>query len=52
MKAEETELLYWTCPDCTGKQEIILVKGMELPPTLCCDDCGHESDPLTFAKIA
>lgn len=42
----ETELAYWTCPDCTGEQEILLVKNMELPPGLECDDCGHKSDGI------
>jgi predicted RNA-binding Zn-ribbon protein involved in translation (DUF1610 family) len=46
--APEAGLSYWTCPECDGEQEIILVKGMELPPTLNCSDCGHESPSLSY----
>ena len=42
----ETALAYWTCPDCKGEQEIILVTNMELPPGLECSDCGHKSDGI------
>ena len=48
MIAVETELLHWNCPDCEGRQELILVKGMELDPILKCGDCGHESPPLEY----
>ena len=48
MIAKETELLHWDCPDCYGSQELILVKGMELPEILECLDCGHKSPPLKY----
>ena len=44
MEANDTQILNWTCPDCEGKQEIITVKGMDLPNVLECGDCGHKSD--------
>lgn len=48
MIAIDTELLYWTCPDCASEQEIITIKGIELDPILECIDCGHESPPLKY----
>ncbi len=51
MIAEDTELCHWTCPDCGGSQEIILVKGMEIPENLECGDCGHCSPPLKYENV-
>jgi len=51
MYPTETELAYWTCPDCHGEQEIILVSNMELPPGLECDDCGHKSDGIMTWEV-
>ena len=50
MKANDTELMNWTCPDCGGKQEEIVVKGMSLPPYLECPDCGHKSDLIKWGQ--
>ena len=50
MYPTETQLVAWECPDCTGKQEEILIANMELPEVLICSDCGHQSDPLTWEE--
>ena len=44
----ETTIAYWTCPDCKGEQEIILVTNLELPPGLICEDCGHQSGQMNW----
>ena len=51
MIATDTEILYWDCPDCNGNQEIILIKGMELPERLECLDCGHTSPSLKYDDL-
>jgi len=48
MKARDTQIVKWVCPDCEGEQEEILVAGLDLPPILECPDCGHLSDEIEW----
>ena len=50
MFPDNTELAYWTCPNCKGEQEIILVTNLELPHQLECDDCGHKRGRMDWAN--
>jgi len=48
MKAIDTQIVKWVCPDCEGEQVEILVVGLDLPPILECPDCGHKSDEIDW----
>lgn len=43
MKAEETTLITWECPECTATNTIFLIENELLPKELQCSFCNHKS---------
>ena len=50
MNAHETELNYWTCPDCGTRNSLFLIEGQPLPDELECCVCEHVSGEIEWKK--
>jgi len=52
MYPSTTAIVYWICPDCEGSQEELLVSNLEMPESLVCLDCGHDSGPMDWENCS